>query len=396
MKEVQVLGTLTVYTLNGDTQLDQKEIRSDKHTITIGRHAERDLCILSPAISAEHAEVGWKDGKYWIMDLGSKHGTMVGNKPITNEPGWLKDGDTIILSNTVRIVFALKKDDEIEIAVVAEPDEPTLAQPAPVRPIASPPPLPTLASVAPPPPLAEATIASGPPLFDAGETTPVETLLAAKPKKKWVSKATVVVFMLVVITAVIYASRHPIADFIKKNAATTVSTEDDSEGTMGAWLSGNERDGGVEIKLTNSTIKDLLDKSDMRRPLNPLDLNEPAKDLSKASAASASTKPAEAAPGKTTVSKHPPGCFAYKIQHEDYWEAVMWAAGHDKNEKDYTDAFKKCNPGVKPHVFKDGDEIGVDKEDLTHDEVITANDQIQVIKTKSKKKATKKPLDKDF
>jgi pSer/pThr/pTyr-binding forkhead associated (FHA) protein len=385
MKEVQVLGTLTVYTLNGDTQLDQKEIRSDKHTITIGRHAERDLCILSPAISAEHAEVGWKDGKYWIMDLGSKHGTMVGNKPITNEPGWLKDGDIIILSNTVRIVFALKKDDEIEIAVVAEPDEPTLAQPAPVRPIASPPPLPTLASVAPPPPLAEATIASGPPLFDAGETTPVETLLAAKPKKKWVGKATVV-FMLVVITAGIYASRHPIADFIKKNAATTVSTEDDSEGTMGAWLSGNERDGGIEIKLTTTnTVNDFLEKpSDMRQPLNPPDLAKPT-DKTKATPAPASTK---------APSKYPPGCYPYKIVYRDYWEAVMWAAGHDKNEKTYTNAFKHCNPGVAPHIFKDGDEIGVDKEGLTHDEVVSADTQIQAIK--SKKKANKKSLDKDF
>ena len=44
---------------------------------TIGRRAEKHMVIADPMASRDHAEIVQMGGEYYLLDLGSKHGTYV-------------------------------------------------------------------------------------------------------------------------------------------------------------------------------------------------------------------------------------------------------------------------------------------------------------------------------
>src|SRR5690349_4091418 len=44
---------------------------------TIGRRAEKHMVITDPMASRDHAEIVQMGGEYYLLDLGSKHGTYV-------------------------------------------------------------------------------------------------------------------------------------------------------------------------------------------------------------------------------------------------------------------------------------------------------------------------------
>jgi phosphoserine phosphatase RsbU/P len=70
---------------------------------TLGRSPGNSVVLSDASISRNHAEIFFRDGTYWIQDLGSKNGTKIGPKRIEG-PSPLKGGDKLQLGS-VHLVF---------------------------------------------------------------------------------------------------------------------------------------------------------------------------------------------------------------------------------------------------------------------------------------------------
>jgi EAL domain-containing protein (putative c-di-GMP-specific phosphodiesterase class I) len=64
----------------------------------VGRRRELALCLISPAISKEHAELRLENGELVVADLGSTNGTFVNGSQLT-APQRLKPGDIVHFGN---------------------------------------------------------------------------------------------------------------------------------------------------------------------------------------------------------------------------------------------------------------------------------------------------------
>jgi pSer/pThr/pTyr-binding forkhead associated (FHA) protein len=73
----------------------------DRPVITLGRRADNDIVIDSPAVSRQHAQLRWRYGRVILYDLGSRAGTLVNGSPITEAV--LQPGDLISLSDVTLI-----------------------------------------------------------------------------------------------------------------------------------------------------------------------------------------------------------------------------------------------------------------------------------------------------
>jgi signal transduction histidine kinase len=74
--------------------------------VSIGRAAESDVQLDDPMVANRHAEVvRQSDGTYVVRDLGSRRGTFVGSKKISEAP--LVDGDELLIG-PVRLQFELE------------------------------------------------------------------------------------------------------------------------------------------------------------------------------------------------------------------------------------------------------------------------------------------------
>lgn len=65
-----------------------------KGKITIGRGAECDVTIDNAAVSRSHASIEYKDGEYYVSDLGSSNGTFLNGNQL-EAPSIIKPGDNI-------------------------------------------------------------------------------------------------------------------------------------------------------------------------------------------------------------------------------------------------------------------------------------------------------------
>ena len=68
--------------------------------VSLGRGEKADLTIDDPSISQLHVDVTVKDGKVWILDLGSRNGTFVNDVRVHKEVE-LKEGDLIRIGTTI-------------------------------------------------------------------------------------------------------------------------------------------------------------------------------------------------------------------------------------------------------------------------------------------------------
>jgi len=65
-----------------------------KTAVTIGRGEENAIRLDDLSVSRRHARVAWKQGGYWLSDLGSMGGTWVGGSRL-NAPHRIAAGDVI-------------------------------------------------------------------------------------------------------------------------------------------------------------------------------------------------------------------------------------------------------------------------------------------------------------
>mgnify|MGYP001069281971 CR=1 FL=1 len=65
----------------------------------IGRSSENHLVLSDPFASSNHAIVVWREGRWWIEDLGSHNGTYVNDERIV-DPRPLTTGDRIRVGET--------------------------------------------------------------------------------------------------------------------------------------------------------------------------------------------------------------------------------------------------------------------------------------------------------
>jgi ABC transport system ATP-binding/permease protein len=81
--------------------------------ITIGRDAQVNFQISSPAVSRRHARLVRQDKNYFLEDLGSSNGTFLNGKRIA-ERVQLSSGDRIRLGQVITLVFSLAQPDFVE------------------------------------------------------------------------------------------------------------------------------------------------------------------------------------------------------------------------------------------------------------------------------------------
>jgi len=76
-----------------------KRFRIIDPRIQVGRGADEDIQFPDRTVSRRHCRVFRRDGRWWIEDLGSRNGTIVNGRPVT-EPTALEDGDMVWLGDS--------------------------------------------------------------------------------------------------------------------------------------------------------------------------------------------------------------------------------------------------------------------------------------------------------
>ncbi len=67
----------------------------------IGRSPESDVLLLDSYVSRYHAKIFYRDGSWWIVDLGSRNGTLVNGKLIpSGEYVRIVNSDVLTLGTT--------------------------------------------------------------------------------------------------------------------------------------------------------------------------------------------------------------------------------------------------------------------------------------------------------
>jgi hypothetical protein len=70
---------------------------------TLGRLPENSIYLTDGRLSRHHARIEFRDGGYWLSDLGSQNGTLVNDRPLT-EAHQLQAGDSIELGTSRLLV----------------------------------------------------------------------------------------------------------------------------------------------------------------------------------------------------------------------------------------------------------------------------------------------------
>jgi len=86
----------------------------------LGRHPECDIVLEAPAVSRQHAKVAQVDGAYFLEDLGSRNGTYLNGRLLTNRQP-LSENDQIQICD---LMFVFHQGPASAAATIARPADP--------------------------------------------------------------------------------------------------------------------------------------------------------------------------------------------------------------------------------------------------------------------------------
>jgi len=78
----------------GEASLQSGDVFTLQAHLTLGRASDNHIVLLDTHVSSYHARLDRGDGEWWLMDLGSRNGTLLNGVPITKAVP-LADGDVI-------------------------------------------------------------------------------------------------------------------------------------------------------------------------------------------------------------------------------------------------------------------------------------------------------------
>ena len=124
------MGKLIITESSGAT----RELVLDKERVSIGRHADNDICLNDKAVSGHHAVIITILSDSFLEDLDSTNGTLVNGKQIAKHP--LSSGDTITIGrNSLRYDAEQPGDGEdFEKTMILRPAQVAAAMNTPVSP----------------------------------------------------------------------------------------------------------------------------------------------------------------------------------------------------------------------------------------------------------------------
>ncbi|MBC7226722.1 MAG: FHA domain-containing protein [Thermoflexales bacterium] len=67
---------------------------------SLGRAPSSTIRLSDPFVSSHHALITWREGRWWLEDLGSKNGTTLNDEPVTR-PTVVDSGDLIGIGKVV-------------------------------------------------------------------------------------------------------------------------------------------------------------------------------------------------------------------------------------------------------------------------------------------------------
>lgn len=99
-----------------------RELVLDKERVSIGRHADNDICLNDKAVSGHHAVIITILSDSFLEDLDSTNGTLVNGKQIAKHP--LSDGDTVSIGrNSLRYEGDQQGGEDFEKTMILRPSQ---------------------------------------------------------------------------------------------------------------------------------------------------------------------------------------------------------------------------------------------------------------------------------
>src|ERR1700757_5033739 len=72
---------------------EQKDFVLNRNPFTVGRKVDKDLVIADPRVSRDHAQITQEGQEFFLVDLGSKHGSFVNGERVQRQK--LERGDRL-------------------------------------------------------------------------------------------------------------------------------------------------------------------------------------------------------------------------------------------------------------------------------------------------------------
>lgn len=98
-----------------------------REVLTLGRRKTNDICLEFPNVSSQHCEFAYKNGVWYVRDLGSQNGVKVNGERTMKKV--LKPGDSIgIASHKFTIEYHLTPESQLMLDELSNQDEDLFAQ----------------------------------------------------------------------------------------------------------------------------------------------------------------------------------------------------------------------------------------------------------------------------
>ncbi len=108
-------------------KFNDQEIVLGQGVTTLGRTTDNNVSFASDSnVSRYHAEIEWRDGDFWLIDLGSSNGTTLNGEAVKGDRK-LKDGDEILLGGTSKTAFCLSEKKVEETSAATQREDSTVA-----------------------------------------------------------------------------------------------------------------------------------------------------------------------------------------------------------------------------------------------------------------------------